>query len=130
MAGPFDKFPRPVRQQGPGLPPPIALDRFNNMIRRGHIVLYHNDVDLALEVVSVEPAMDPTLPMPMMRIIVRGEFPILVPTAQPSKSFAVCGMTQKMQEEMQRGQMNGQPADPPAAEELPAEPAIKLTDPE
>jgi hypothetical protein len=128
MSSPFKGFPQATRQPvGPMAPPPVALDRFQNVIQKGHLVLYCNDIDLVFEVVDVQPSMDPTQ-QGQMRVMLRAEFPIMVNRAQPTGRFSVCGMTQAMQQQMAAAARNGGPIPEGPEGEAPPGPSLVLTD--
>lgn len=117
---PFGRLP-----QQPPRPPMVAIDRFGKMIEAGHLVMFHNEVDLILEVVSVGPVLNPSIQGGQaIQIVLRGQFPVMCAPAQANQGFCIVGESQARIAERAAG--NGQPAtappDPPSG--------IVLTDPD
>lgn len=63
---------------------PAVLDRFNNPIPVGGMVIYHPPVDLVYQVVDVRPVMDPRAPKGLATVTLQVQFPIQVPFGHPN----------------------------------------------
>lgn len=94
-------------QQQPLPPQVFALDRFGKVIEKGHLVMFHNDVDMICEVTDIGPILQPNAPQGMVQIMLRAQVPVMTAAAQPSRLLAVCGETEEYRAAREGAAKNG-----------------------
>lgn len=72
-----------------------ALDRFNNEIRDGDKLMLHFAIDPVVDVVSVNPVLDPKAPAGLIDVLVTVTLPLRV---QAGQAFQGCNMVARRQE--------------------------------
>lgn len=101
---PFGRIaPQPPR------PPMVAIDRFGKQIEAGHLIMFHMEEDPIFEVVSVGPALNPSLPGGQaIQVVLQAKFPVMFQPAAANRTMVICGETQARIEAMAARNGGGQ----------------------
>lgn len=122
-------MPHPIFDSFKSGPPKIAIDRFGNIIEAGHLVLYHNDQDLVMEVIDVTPVLNPNLPPGVSAMQIRLEVKKMIiqtMAASPFPALIVVGKSETRTKAEAKAAGNGRPTvveDPPPQELIDEGPA-------
>lgn len=88
-------------QTQPMRPLMVAIDRFGKQIEAGHLVMFHMEEDPIFEVVSVGPALNPSLPGGQaIQVMLQAKFPVMFQPAAANRTMVICGESKARQEAM------------------------------
>ena len=66
-----------------------ALDRFNQTMKPGQRVLFHNPVDLVFEVSAIAPVLDPGAPPGLMNVTLAATITVPMPANQANQAMMI-----------------------------------------